>query len=92
MLIAHASRDSRLRDMSKQTEKVLRAWEMWQRRCAHCRRAEPQQGEAEPAAAAEGKVQLSFCAKCRSRAYCGSKCQAAAWPAHKAECKVLAAL
>jgi len=35
----------------------------------------------------ESEVRLSTCTGCLVARYCGSACSAAAWPAHKAECK-----
>jgi len=39
----------------------------------------------------ETEVQLHPCSGCWSARYCGSACNAAAWPAHKAECRRLQA-
>jgi len=35
----------------------------------------------------DAEVRLSTCTGCLVARYCGSACSAAAWPAHKAECK-----
>ena len=37
----------------------------------------------------EAEVQLHPCSGCWTARYCSSACNAAAWPAHKAECKRL---
>jgi hypothetical protein len=39
----------------------------------------------------EAEVQLHPCSGCWTARYCSSACNAAAWPAHKAECKRLQA-
>ena len=45
------------------------------RPCAACGKLEDAKGD------------HKACSGCRSVAYCGSACQRAHWPAHKAECK-----
>ena len=37
------------------------------------------------------RCKLMVCARCKSAQYCSQKCQAAAWPSHKDECKSLSA-
>lgn len=84
LLVAQGSKDVHTRDAARQAAAGLEALGAWQRQCFHCRRAEP--------AGAEGPGHLLVCAGCKSRVFCGKECQQAAWPAHKRECKQLAAL
>ncbi|PSC71676.1 zinc mynd-type domain containing [Micractinium conductrix] len=94
LVIAAASKDVSVRDTAAMAIDGLRSFGCWQKRCRHCGRLEPpepeeEEGEGEAAQQAAGG-RHKLCKGCRP--YCGRDCQVAAWPAHKQECKQLAAL